>query len=81
MHGSFFFEAFISFQKWVLPAVSSGIAVDSGPNIALETCLFVFFAFSCVFLHFLVFSSVIQGFPGINALMMLVAFHGPARVP
>ena len=44
VHGSFFFEAFISFQKWVLPAVSSGIAVDSGPNIALETCLFVFFA-------------------------------------
>lgn len=40
--GHFFFEAFISFQKWVLPAVSSRIAVDSGPNIALETCLFAF---------------------------------------
>ena len=45
MHGS----EFLCF-KWLLPAVSSGMAVDSGPNIATTSKHTVVVAFSCVFL-------------------------------
>ena len=92
VHGSFFLWSIHFFSKVGAPCCVFGHCSRFRPQHSAWDMFVWFFCMltakinmaqpppNTIFLHFLVFSSVIQGFPGINVLMMLVAFHGSARV-